>query len=479
MLISTFIFNCFNANPVQAINKSNLNKQITDLVSSHPDLNGALIGISVRNATTGELVYNHFGNVRLRPASNLKLFTAAAALSALGEDYTFKTEILTDGVIKRKKLKGNLYLKGKGDPTLMISDLNRLAKELSELGIKTIRGNLIADDSWYDSVRYSIDLPWSDETTYYGAQISALNVSPDDDYDTGTVQLEIVPGKTVGEKATISLHPKTHYVTLINQTNTVDSSGKKDLSIKREHGSNKVIIQGSIPIESKSTKEWIAVWEPTKYVLTLFEQSLKKYGIKVQGKTIQGVAPEDTKVILRHESMPLSELLIPFMKLSNNSHGEVLVKEMGKVKKGEGSWEKGLEVLDEELKKLGMNPDTMVLRDGSGISHVNLVPANEVSFLLHQVQKKFWFPLYLNSLPVTGSKEKMSGGTLRYRMESASFKGRVHAKTGSLSTVSSLSGYLRTNSGEDLIFSIIINNLATDANGKLIEDQICTIILNQ
>lgn len=461
----------------EAINQHDVTYQINQVLSS-PDLNGALAGISIRSAITGKILYEHLGGIRLRPASNLKLFTAVAALSVLGENHTFTTEILTDGQMSWKVLNGNLYLKGNGDPTLLKSNLDQLAIALKQKGITIIKGNLIGDDTWYDDVRYSIDLPWSDETTYYGAQVSALTISPDTDYDAGTIMFEVSPSHKINESVKVSMVPKTNYVTIINKAKMVDKDGKKKLTIMREHGTNTIIIDGTMPLESTSVKEWIAVDDPTEYTLRLFKQSLKEHGIKVLGHMEKGQTPPGASVLTTHNSMPLSQLLIPLMKLSNNTHAEILVKEMGKVVKGEGSWDKGLEVMNRELPKFGIHPETLVLRDGSGISHVNLIPANEVSSLLFSIQDEKWFPAFLQSLPVAGMSEKMIGGTLRNRMKTAPLKGNIRAKTGSISTVRTLSGYVDTINGNRLIFSILLNNLVDDKKGRAIEDKICAILVN-
>jgi len=453
-------------------------QQLNQLIVNESELKGAIAGISIRAAASGEIIYDHQGDVRLRPASNMKLLTAAAALNVLGENYRFKTEVLSDGQVKKKTLEGNLYLKGNGDPTLLKSDFDKMALKLAELGVKRIKGNLIGDDSRYDDVRYSLDLPWSDETTYYGAQISALTASPTKDYDSGSVKVNVKPGPNSGDRVNVELTPKTNYVRIINHAVTVDVEGRKDIKVKREHAKNTITIEGSFPSKSKAVSEWIGIWEPTRYATTLFKQLLAKHKIKVSGNIKTGKVPDTAKVLTSHQSMPLSELLVPFMKLSNNGHAEVLVKEMGKVVKGEGSWDKGLEVLETEISKFGVNTQTIVLRDGSGISHIDLIPANQLTQLLFAVQKEKWFPSYLHSLPVAGAAEKMTGGTLRNRLKDPTVQGKVKAKTGTISTVSSVSGYVDTKGGQTLIFSILLNNLVNDGKAKKVEDRMIQVIAN-
>ncbi|RFB18799.1 D-alanyl-D-alanine carboxypeptidase/D-alanyl-D-alanine-endopeptidase [Bacillus sp. HNG] len=450
--------------------------QLNQLVMNEPKLKGAIAGISVRSAKSGEILYQHAGDVRLRPASNLKLITAATALSALGENYQFSTEILTDGKLEENKLIGNLYLKGKGDPTLLQEDLDLLAKKIKKSGVDVIFGNVIADDTWYDDERYSMDLTWSDETYYYGSAVSGLTASPNKDYDSGTIIVEVSPGKKAGTKAVISLQPSSNYIKIINNTKTVQKEEKKDISIIREHGENVITIEGTIPVQAKPIQEWMTVWEPTAYALDLFKQSLAKQGIHVMGTEGIAKTPDKAALLVTDKSIPLNELLIPFMKLSNNGHGETLVKEIGRVRYDEGSWEKGINVVKEELRKIGVDPGSMVIRDGSGISHVNLVSANDISKLLYSAQNQEWFPTFLHSLPIAGNSERLVGGSLRYRLKNPEMAGKVKAKTGTITTVSSLSGYLKTRSGEDLIFSILLNNLMNDAHGKPIEDKIVTLL---
>lgn len=448
-----------------------------DNILKNERLNGAITGVSIRNADSGEIIYSSNGDIRLHPASNMKLLTAAAALERLGPDYQLLTEIWTDGRIKGNILKGNLYLKGKGDPTLVKEDLDRFAKKLKAKGITKINGDLIADDSWYDDIRLSQDLNWSDEPFHTGAQVSALTLSPTNDYDAGTILLKIIPADKKGEKASIQLTPETNYVNIVNKTSTVDKDHESNITIDRVHGTNTIIVKGTIPINNSTIKKWAAVWEPTEFAMNVFKKSLQAQGITfvTNSKSTTGVTPEKAIRLENKKSMPLKQLLIPFMKLSNNGHAEVLTKEMGRIVYGEGSWDAGLKVLNETVTELGLNGTSLQLRDGSGMSHKNMIPANELSLLLFIAQSKSWFPEFEKSLPLAGQPDELIGGTLRSRLKNELTIGNVKAKTGSISGVSTLSGYITSRSGGNFIFSIMINNyLARSVTD--IEDNIVKII---
>ncbi|HEO8419090.1 D-alanyl-D-alanine carboxypeptidase/D-alanyl-D-alanine endopeptidase [Niallia sp. FSL W8-0635] len=478
MIISIFLSgstpNAFSSKALAAENhkKATLSTAIESLLSTEPELKGSLAGISIRDRESGTILFEHMSDLRLTPASNMKLLTSAVALKVLGEDYQFITEIYGDGRVEDGHLKGNLYIKGNGDTSLLATDLEKMAKELKNKGIRYIDGNVIGDDSWYDDTPYSIDLAWSDETSYYGAPISALTLSPNKEYDAGTVLLEIKPGKNRGDSVEITSMPKTTEIQLVNKAKTGDKESGTSLKVRKKHNSKVVTITGRLPITTTLKKEWIPVNDPTKYTLDVFQQALKKEGIQWNGTVKKGKTPQIASLITTHSSMPLSELLIPLMKLSNNTIAETLVKEMGVVKKGKGSFEKGLEVMEEELIAFQLDPKNMLIRDGSGISPIDFISANDLSLFLYEVQAEPWFSTFSQALPVSGMEERMVGGTLRNRLNSENTKGNVLAKTGTLTAVSTLSGYMESSSGKKYIFSILLNHLVDEEKGKDIEDKI-------
>lgn len=447
-----------------------------DAILQDSRLVGALAGVSVRHADSGELLYSHLGDIRLHPASNMKILTSVAALELLGADYQFSTEVWTDGELENGILHGNIYLKGKGDPTLMKKDLDAFAEQLKAMGIEHVEGHLIGDDSWYDDIRLSRDLTWTDEAYYYGAQVSALSLSPNADYDAGTVIVEVRPAETEGRPAQVQLVPETDYMTIVNNTETVSRKGRNTLKIEREHGSNRIIVEGTIPMGHSTRQSWVTVWEPSGYAVDVFRKSLIDAGVTFApvSEQLLGETPADATLLTSRASPPLESLLIPFMKLSNNGHGEILTKEMGKLLHGEGSWEQGLAAIAETIAQFGVDTDTIQLRDGSGMSHLTMIPADQLSLLLYAIQDRDWYPIFEDSLPLAGAPERLVGGTLRFRMMGTPAQFNVRAKTGSLTGVSTLSGYVTTRDGEKLIFSILLNNYL--ASVRSIEDAIASVL---
>lgn len=444
-------------NKDENIDKNEIEESLAEILKTEL-LDGAITSVHVRKASDASVVFDHLGTMNLHPASNMKIITAAVALEVLGPEYEFSTDFLTDGSIENGILDGNLYIQGKGDPTLTAEDLIEIASQLKAEGIEKITGDVIADDSWYDDVRYSQDLNWSDEYNYTGSAISALSLSPNEDYDAGTVQIYVGGDRPIGEAPTITLKPENDYVKIENNATVASGSEVEGITIDREHGTNKIIIEGSIN-ENQHVAFWRSVWEPTNYTLHVFNQILADEGVEMEGEAKVGSTNEDATVILTRNSPPLADLMIPFMKNSNNTLGEIFVKEMGKLIHDEGSWEQGLEVVHTTLEEaFELDMSQILLRDGSGMSHKTLVPADKLTKLLYEAQEKEWFPIFEASQPVAGEDAKEVGGTLAHRMKEEPLKGNVKAKTGSLTGVNTLSGFFTGASGEEYIFSVMINN---------------------
>lgn len=448
-----------------------------DLIVNDERLSQSITGISIHNASTGQQIYNHYAEILLRPASNMKIVTAVAALETLGPDYTYTTEVLTDGKHKDKTLTGDVYLKGAGDPTLLVEDFTQFAKDLKDEDIDHIKGKIVGDDLRYDDMYVAGDMPWADEQYYYGAPISALTVSPTDDYNTATVSIEAVPGKSIGESAEIVVFPNNDVMTIENHTKTVAHDKEQTITIDRVVGSNTIVIEGEIPEQSQGVKKWRTVANPTEYAVNLFTRALEEEGITISEEEDPIIAetPTDATVLVSKESKPLAELIIPFMKTSNNGFGELFVKEMGKVVGDEGSWSEGLDVVSEVASDYGVEEHTMLIRDGSGISDNTLISAEQFATILYEIQEADWYEDFELSLPVAGIDEKGVGGSLQDRMLDEATIGNVQAKTGGLTGVSSLSGYVTTADGEELIFSLIMNNFLEGSMHQF-QDLIVTVL---
>ncbi|WP_144510260.1 D-alanyl-D-alanine carboxypeptidase/D-alanyl-D-alanine-endopeptidase [Bacillus sp. FJAT-22090] len=459
-----------------ATSYASLQNKINNILSDSR-MKKASTSITIRKASTGEVVYQHYADKGITPASSLKLLTGAAALETLGENYRFATTVLTDGKVKNGTINGNLYLKGQGDPTLLKGHFDNFADGLVKQGVKKVSGNLVGDDTWYDNIRLSAGILAEDEPYYYAAPISALTLSPNGDFDAGSVMVEAKPG-TNGKATKVTLTPVTSVLKVVNNSKTVPKGSKNTLKITRQVGTNKVIISGNSPIGNNGVKEWISVTNPTIYALDVFKKSLAEKGITFgpSSKIVQGKAPKNAKALVSRKSMPLKELIVPFMKLSNNTHAEMLAKEMGKVKYDEGSWNAGLLVMNEYAISVGLDVSQWKFEDASGMSYSNKVTSSQLSRLLFVVRSEPWYNTYKNSLPVAGLSDRFIGGTLRNRLKIAPAKGNILAKTGSLENIKSLAGYANTKSGETLIFTI----LTEDAKASTIPviDQIATAITN-
>lgn len=454
------MFSFQNVAQAEEIVEETLSDSITRIVEEK--LAGADVSITVRERFSGEMIYDYNSLTTVKPASNMKLLTTAAALDVLGKDYRFNTSLYTTGKTSNGILKGDVYLKGQGDPTLSVEDLQQFAEELKEKGIRKIEGRIVGDDKWFDNDLLTPGIWVGDESYYYAAPISALTTSPNADYDSGTIIVEAI-GTRVGDLPSIKVTPHIGDLQIVNEAQTVEAGKTNTVSIERIYQTNKIVISGNLPVD-KTKKEWVTVKHPTTHTLTMFQAILVEAGIEyTKDKIFQSATPKSAQLVAMKQSMPLEQLLIPYMKLSNNGIADILVKTIGKVKNHHGSTKAGLQVIREYGNSINLNMADWQFEDGSGMSHENRVSSLLVSELLYQVQGEDWFTTYFTSLPVAANTDRMVGGTLRNRLKGPLTAGKVYAKTGSLTGVSTLSGYLEASSGKSYIFSVLVQNKSEDS----------------
>ncbi|NUS00762.1 MAG: D-alanyl-D-alanine carboxypeptidase/D-alanyl-D-alanine-endopeptidase [Kribbellaceae bacterium] len=445
-------------------------QQRLDSLLNDSRYDGSQVALVVRDATTGETLYDRNGAERLLPASNTKLFTSTAAMHTLGPSYRFHTDVLATAPVRGGQLLGDLYLKGYGDPTALESDYAGLAQQLKVAGVRRIVGNLIADDTYFDHVRLGDTWSWDDEPYYYSAQISALTLAPNTDYDSGTAIVETRPGAAAGAPVQLNLVPATGVLKIVNNATTGAAGSANTISVDRDHGTNVVRVTGSMPLGSAVEQDWVTVWEPELYAADVFRRQLAAQGITVLGKIENAATPAGATRLARDESMTVGELMTPFLKLSNNMHAETLVKAMGAVAEADGSWPAGLEVVTNYAKTLGVDTSRIRLSDGSGLSRKVNVTADSITDVLIGAQQESWWKQWYDALPIAGNPDRFVGGTLRSRMRNTPAANNLHGKTGSLTGVTALSGYVTNKDGRKLVFSMISNNYLSSP--RSIEDAV-------
>ncbi len=429
-----------------------------DTILADPRLDGAQHDLTVRDLDTGTTLYDANGSTRLLPASNAKLLTSTAALDVLGPGYTFPTKVLGTGR-DGSTVHGNLYLKGYGDPMATANTYDALAAQVAQAGIRTVDGSLVADATWFDDVPLAPFWAWDDEPYYYSAQTSALNVAPDNIGDTGTVLVHVRPASSAGAPAKITMSPPNSYLTIHDDATTGAAGSPETVSMVREHGRNVVDVTGSIPLGAAQYIDEPTFDNPPGLVAQLFARALARHDVHLAHSTPQfGATPDDAAALATHESEPLSAILTPFLKLSNNMIAEVLTKAMGRESAGAGTWGAGTAAILDDVRADGVDTDTVQLYDGSGLGRADYVPTDQIVTLLDHVRSKPWYADWYAALPIAGRQNSLVGGTLRHRMAGTPAAGNLHGKTGSMTGVSALSGYVTDAEGHHLAFSMISNN---------------------
>ncbi|MBV9960030.1 MAG: D-alanyl-D-alanine carboxypeptidase/D-alanyl-D-alanine-endopeptidase [Acidobacteria bacterium] len=456
-------------------------------ITARPELAPAQVAVKVASLDTGRVLYEENALKLLHPASVMKIYTLAAALDRLTPDYRFKTSIYASakpnaaGVIT-----GDLIIYGRGDPSIAArfnnGDYNKaideLAARIAAAGVKRVEGDLVGDESYFTGAPHGFGWEWADLQWHDGAEVSALSVNDN------SLDLFVKPGATPGSPCSITTGPPTPLVTFTNRTTTTARGSKRELSVYRALDSNVVEVGGSLPAGDPGWSGSITAPHPAMLFVYMLRASLAQRGVTVTGRSRTVDARERAGVPLQTNSLteiasllspPLSEIAAQTLKPSQNLYAELILRTLGNNVRTDAkltSEEAGLEAVRAFLREAGADTGLLVLTDGSGLSRRDLVTAETTLKLLAQMDRHRYAKVFRDALPIAGVD-----GSLRNRMKNSLAANNVRAKTGTLPTVATLSGYVTSAAGERLVFSILINNYPdTSASRRSFIDDIAVLL---
>jgi D-alanyl-D-alanine carboxypeptidase/D-alanyl-D-alanine-endopeptidase (penicillin-binding protein 4) len=473
-------------------------------VLSQPAFAPAMFGLKVVSLDTGRVLFEENAGKLLMPASNMKLYTIAAALDRLGPDFRFQTSAYTqEAPDKKGKLRGDLIIYGRGDPTYAtrfngagntdyFKGIDDLAARIVAAGVKQVEGDLIGDESYFTGPPRSPGWEWDDLQWYYGADVSALTVNDN------SLDLSVKPGAKVGDACVVTTGPDIARIVntsarqlsgappvqplsatsdsnnaalmIINSTTTTARASKRELVVDRPLGQPGLVVSGSLPLDDPGYTASVSVPRPAYAFVTMLRAALERRGVTVRGRTsvvnaeMRRAVPLDlTKLVelAKRESPPFSEIAAQTLKPSQNLYTELILRTLGRQFPSTDARlttaEAGLVVVRTFLHEAGINTSHLSLIDGSGLARQNLITAESTVQLLTYMSQHRYAGVYRDAQPIAGVD-----GTLRGRLRNTVAAGNLRAKTGTLSNVSGLSGYVTTAAGERLVFSMVVNHYPDD-----------------
>jgi D-alanyl-D-alanine carboxypeptidase/D-alanyl-D-alanine-endopeptidase (penicillin-binding protein 4) len=454
--------------------------QMNDIFND-PNFVNSQWGVVIQSLETGEYLYKRNEDKLFIPASDLKLFTTSTGLITLGSEYKFRTNLYMNGYIDGSILKGDIIVQGRGDPTIserfyngdMLKIYNDWADSLINIGIDEITGNIVGDDNAFDDVGLGAGWAWDYESNWFAAPSSAIS------FNDNCVNIIVTTNKKTHQPEVIVV-PDTKYVIILNKAVTVPKDSITAIETYREPGTSVITIFGTIRDNSDSVRTYVTVNNPTQYAMVALKDVLKRKGILLDGYPIDVDDLTNTldyskmKPIFTQYSPPLKEIIKITNKQSQNLYAEQILKTIGLETKGYGTFANGISTEVRVLKEMGINPESMNIVDGSGLSRLDLVTPRQIVALLSYMYKSRYFIPFFNSLPIAGVD-----GTLGDRMQNTKAQGKIRAKPGYLESVRNLSGYAFTGDNEPIAFSIIVNNFSVPVKlADNIQDLVCLRIAN-
>lgn len=427
---------------------NSLPTQIDDLIHDFdPAIN---IGIAVVDLKTDKIIYHRNDKRLYTPASTLKLLTALSGLLYLGPDFHYETTISTAMKhIRKGVIKGDVYITFSGDPTLEQQDIDRMTESLKRLGVNTIRGNVYFDRSALGEKPYGPGWMWDELNLCYAAPVDAMTVNHN------CFKTQLTPGRHLTSPAQLTDYPNQNLLPIANKVSTAAAGTSCELNLSA-NDNNQFTLTGCLHKKAKPTTLDIAVKNPGNLSLALFKQAFKDNHIKVKGKLSFKKSPEHLRLLVKHRSDALRDLVIRMLKHSDNLIAETLFKTLGGAFiSTPGTWSKGSKAVTSILNDLAqIDLQNASIVDGSGISRYNLITPNQLAQVLVTAYHNFQIePEFLAGLPIAGTD-----GTLRKRLLENDLHDQLRAKTGTLQGVSALAGYLESKHHQRYAFVIMSNN---------------------
>ena len=456
---------------LQAAERAVATKSVPQRIAEHVSQEkfaAAMWGIKVVSLESGKTIFETNAQKLLKPASNAKVFSGALALDVLGPDYKIKTSLLAkSGPDAAGRLKGDLIVYGRGDPTFAArfqdnsytNLLERMVEAFKKAGIKSVEGDLVGDETFFSGPPYGANWTWDDLQYYYGAQVSSLSLQDN------VIDLSVKPA-SVGQPCEITWQPATSYLEMVNRMRTTETNVRPSINVTRMLGERRAFITGTLPRNGRVTSDAVTVPDPALWFITTLKEELEKEGIKIGGKLRTRSWPEHAKLDVSDykevgfaESLPVSEIVAKMLKPSQNLYAQLLLLQVGAQSKTRAAFTEnaGLIELRAFAKRAGIDPNEVLLDEGSGLSRSSLLTANALVRLHQYMATHPQGTIYRQALPSPGE------GTLRTRFRDLS-GGRLWAKTGTIAYVNTLSGYLLTAANERLAFAILLNAYDNDSN---------------
>lgn len=426
-------------------------------------MSGAQWGFCAYNITKKQYIAEKNINLRLVPASVLKVFTTISAFEILGIQSTFETKLFYKGeILKDGILEGDLIIRGNGDPTIACDHFGKSAsapavfnsfKNAAEkAGIKTIRGNIIGDASLWGYRLQAPGYQWEDLGNYYGAGASSLN------YNENKLKVTFRPGKNTGDSAgLLSVTPHPFHPQWVNSVTTAASGSGDNVYVYGTPFQKVRFLTGTVPAGRTEFSVWASDPDPALRFAGDFRDFLTNAGMQVDGSSISEYrsgwnGKDSMKFIYTHKSPKIKEISLWINHKSHNVSAESVYRSMGMKLKNSSDYDVTSKALLAFWQSKGIKTDQQIITDGSGLSRSNmLTPAFLVDLLIY-ANKQGWFQDFYDILPIAGKD-----GTLKSNFTGTSAENNMRGKSGLLKGVRSYTGYINNRSGDLIAFAVIAN----------------------